>query len=86
MAMYGHSFTLGDPSKTDLMDPATGPGTAGQYTKGGGILSYYEVKLHILSIYLNYIICAYYISYDVLKFSRPTGWGVCEFGVGWWFI
>ncbi|KAL3875564.1 hypothetical protein ACJMK2_033505 [Sinanodonta woodiana] len=43
LAMYGRSFTLSNPSNNDVMASARGTGEAGQFTKEGGFLSYYEV-------------------------------------------
>uniref|UniRef100_H9GTR5 GH18 domain-containing protein n=1 Tax=Anolis carolinensis TaxID=28377 RepID=H9GTR5_ANOCA len=40
--LYGRSFTLSS-SQTGLNAPASGPGTAGIYTREAGFLSYYEV-------------------------------------------
>jgi chitinase len=44
--MYGQSFTLRDPKINGLGAPASGPGEAGQFTRQGGFLSYYEVNTH----------------------------------------
>lgn len=41
--LYGQTFTLADPSKNDLNAPSYGPGEAGEYTRAGGFLAYYEV-------------------------------------------
>ena len=41
---YGRSFTLADPSRSDVGDTTRGAGTAGQYTREAGFLSYYEVE------------------------------------------
>ena len=43
LPMYGQSFTLRDPSVNGLNSPASGPGEAGEFTRQGGFLSYYEV-------------------------------------------
>ncbi|XP_062834574.1 chitotriosidase-1 isoform X2 [Anolis carolinensis] len=40
--LYGRSFTLSS-SQTGLNAPASGPGTAGIYTREAGFLSYYEI-------------------------------------------
>ncbi|XP_014472435.1 PREDICTED: chitinase-3-like protein 1 [Dinoponera quadriceps] len=40
---YGRSFTLADKSRTGLGAPTTGPGTAGQFTREGGMLGYNEI-------------------------------------------
>ncbi|XP_062997962.1 chitotriosidase-1-like [Elgaria multicarinata webbii] len=39
---YGRTFTLSS-SQTGVNAPASGPGTAGQYTKEAGFLAYYEI-------------------------------------------
>ncbi|CAG0923669.1 unnamed protein product [Notodromas monacha] len=43
MPTYGRSFTLVDEEKFDIGAPATGGGTAGEFTGEEGFLSYYEV-------------------------------------------
>lgn len=43
MATYGRSYQLSNPSDTSLGAPIKGPGTAGQYTKEKGFLSFYEI-------------------------------------------
>ncbi|XP_034177248.2 chitinase-3-like protein 1 isoform X1 [Osmia lignaria lignaria] len=40
---YGRSFTLVNPSNTDVGAPANGPGTAGPYTREAGMLGYNEI-------------------------------------------
>lgn len=40
---YGRSFTLANPSNTDIGAPANGPGTAGPYTREAGMLGYNEI-------------------------------------------
>ncbi|XP_042319704.1 chitotriosidase-1-like [Sceloporus undulatus] len=40
--LYGRSFTLSS-SQTGVNAPASGPGTAGTYTREAGFLSYYEI-------------------------------------------
>jgi len=41
--LYGNSFTLSEPGKSDLFAPTSGPGERGQFTNQGGILAYYEI-------------------------------------------
>jgi len=43
LPMYGQSFTLADPSNHSLNAKASGPGEAGEFTRQGGFLSFYEV-------------------------------------------
>ncbi|XP_004862245.1 chitotriosidase-1 [Heterocephalus glaber] len=43
MPTYGRSFTLASSLDTRVGDPATGPGAPGPFTKGEGLLAYYEV-------------------------------------------
>ncbi|KAK9501597.1 hypothetical protein O3M35_012294 [Rhynocoris fuscipes] len=43
MPMYGQSFTLVNESDPSLNTPSSGPGTAGQFTRAGGFLAYYEI-------------------------------------------
>lgn len=45
MPMYGQSFTLEDPATNGLNAKAKGPGEAGEYTRQGGFLAFYEVAL-----------------------------------------
>ena len=49
MGLYGRSFTLASYHKHGVMDPAKGKGDAGKYTREGGFLAYYEVRLHLLT-------------------------------------
>lgn len=41
--LYGQSFTLSDPKNNGLNAKASGPGTAGEFTRSAGFLAYYEV-------------------------------------------
>lgn len=41
--LYGRSFTLANPAQTAVGSPATGAGTAGQYTREPGMLGYNEI-------------------------------------------
>jgi len=41
--MYGQSFTLDNPNENGLNAKARGPGTAGEFTRQGGFLAYYEI-------------------------------------------
>jgi len=43
MPTYGRSFTLSNPSQYIVNSPASGGGTAGEYTREAGFLAYYEV-------------------------------------------
>lgn len=43
MPMYGQSFTLEKIDANGLNEKATGPGTAGQYTRAAGFLAFYEI-------------------------------------------
>nr|AFO53261.1 chitinase-3 [Sinohyriopsis cumingii] len=43
LGLYGRSFTLSNPSDNDVMASARGTGEAGQFTREGGFLSYYEI-------------------------------------------
>ncbi|KAK3589884.1 hypothetical protein CHS0354_015910 [Potamilus streckersoni] len=40
---YGRSFTLADPNKWGMGEPASGVGPAGSFTREAGVLSYYEI-------------------------------------------
>jgi chitinase len=44
--MYGQSFTLEDPTSNGLNAKAKGPGEAGEFTRQGGFLAFYEVGNH----------------------------------------
>jgi chitinase len=44
MPMYGQSFTLADASDNGLNAKTYGPGQAGEFTRAGGFLAYYEVS------------------------------------------
>ncbi|GLG95341.1 Probable chitinase 10 [Gryllus bimaculatus] len=43
MPTYGRTFTLSNPANFKVNAPASGGGKAGEYTKEGGFLAYYEV-------------------------------------------
>ncbi|XP_065572710.1 probable endochitinase [Artemia franciscana] len=43
MGLYGRSFTLNSPSVNGVRAPASNPGTAGQYSREAGFLTYYEI-------------------------------------------
>ncbi|WAR13238.1 CHIA-like protein, partial [Mya arenaria] len=43
LALYGRSFALTSPARTDVGAPATGPGPKGRYTGEAGFLAYYEI-------------------------------------------
>lgn len=43
MPTYGRTFTLSNPNNFKVNSPASGGGKAGEYTKEGGFLAYYEV-------------------------------------------
>lgn len=43
MGTYGHSFTLASSASCAIGAPATGPGTAGPYTREAGMLGYNEI-------------------------------------------
>lgn len=43
MPMYGQSFALADTTQRGLNAQAYGPGEAGEFTRAGGFLAYYEV-------------------------------------------
>lgn len=43
MPLYGQSFSLADASNHDLNDKSYGPGEAGEFTRAGGFLAFYEI-------------------------------------------
>lgn len=43
MPLYGQSFTLADPAERGLNAKTYGPGEAGEFTRAGGFLAFYEV-------------------------------------------
>lgn len=43
MPLYGQSFTLADPAERGLNAKTYGPGEAGQFTRAGGFLAFYEI-------------------------------------------
>lgn len=52
MPLYGRTFTLANPSNNGLFAPDSGNGgLAGRYTGEAGILAYYEVTLHLSTIF-----------------------------------
>ncbi|XP_050082117.1 probable chitinase 10 [Anopheles aquasalis] len=43
MPLYGQSFSLADARRNGLNDKSYGPGEAGEFTRAGGFLSFYEI-------------------------------------------
>ena len=43
MPLYGQSFTLSSASSNGLNAPSSGAGQAGQFTRQGGFLAYFEI-------------------------------------------
>lgn len=43
MPLYGQSFSLADGSTHGLNSKSYGPGEAGEFTRAGGFLAFYEV-------------------------------------------
>ncbi|XP_055600306.1 probable chitinase 10 [Uranotaenia lowii] len=43
MPCYGQSFALADNNKNGLNEKSYGPGEAGEFTRAGGFLAYYEI-------------------------------------------
>lgn len=43
MPLYGQSFSLADTKKTGLNSKSYGPGEAGEFTRAGGFLAFYEI-------------------------------------------
>ncbi|CAG9760168.1 unnamed protein product [Ceutorhynchus assimilis] len=43
MPLYGQSFSLADSSKHGLNEKSYGPGEAGEFTRAGGFLAFYEI-------------------------------------------
>lgn len=57
MPLYGQSFSLADASNRGLNSKSYGPGEAGEFTRAGGFLAFYEVS-KFNSILL--IVCHYF--------------------------
>ena len=53
MGTYGRGFRLVSNEDTGMGAPASGPSTAGPYTREAGFLSYYEVMI-LLSLYHHF--------------------------------
>lgn len=43
MPLYGQSFSLADASEHGLNAKSYGPGEAGEFTRAGGFLAFYEI-------------------------------------------
>lgn len=43
MPLYGQSFSLADTKRNGLNEKSYGPGEAGEFTRAGGFLSFYEI-------------------------------------------
>ena len=69
MPMYGQSFTLANTEDSGLNSEANGRGEAGDFTRAGGFLAYYEVRIphFILSFLPSLIILLLY--FDLYFFS-----------------
>lgn len=63
--MYGQSFSLADANENGLNAKTYGPGQAGEFTRAGGFLAYYEVSalykwaLWFFNNSLVYNLCVY---------------------------
>lgn len=44
MPLYGQSFSLADIGNRGLNEKSYGPGEAGEFTRAGGFLAFYEVN------------------------------------------
>lgn len=63
MPTYGRTFTLSDANNYKVNSPASGGGKAGEYTKEGGFLAYYEVIM----------IKKYCSKHSLVSYSGSTG-------------
>lgn len=43
--MYGQSFSLADATINGLNSQSYGPGEAGEFTRAGGFMAFYEVDI-----------------------------------------
>lgn len=50
MPLYGQSFTLADPADRGLNAKTYGPGEAGEFTRAGGFLAFYEVSVLVFCV------------------------------------
>merc|ERR1711892_1313058 len=50
MPMYGQSFTLADSAENTPQSAAVGRGEAGEFTRAGGFLAYYEICKKVQSV------------------------------------
>ena len=56
MPTYGRTFTLSNADNFKVNSPASGGGKAGEYTKEGGFLAYYEVIILLYFHKVGYIL------------------------------
>lgn len=48
MPLYGQSFSLADSGDRGLNAKSYGPGEAGEFTRAGGFLAFYEVNVYLV--------------------------------------
>lgn len=53
LPLYGQSFSLADSGDRGLNAKSYGPGEAGEFTRAGGFLAFYEVGVTILTMHTH---------------------------------
>jgi chitinase len=70
MPLYGQSFSLADSGDRGLNAKSYGPGEAGEFTRAGGFLAFYEVPLlHCLYPIQNHLL-------QICERVKKRGWTV----------
>lgn len=64
MPLYGQSFSLADASEHGLNAKSYGPGEAGEFTRAGGFLAFYEV--FIIS---GFNVYSFKVTYKAISFN-----------------
>lgn len=67
MPTYGRTFTLTNSNNFKVNAPASGGGKAGEFTKEGGFLAYYEVSYYIMFIFYNILFFKLFFPFNFLK-------------------
>ena len=74
MGLYGRSFTLASASNSDIGDPVTRGGQAGQFTRESGFLAYYEVRtsLRVSDVVFLFSFFSFFLSFFLLLLSSSS--------------
>ena len=72
MGLYGRSFTLTSASNSDVGDPVSSGGQAGQFTRESGFLAYYEVRTSLRVSDLSFFLSFFFFFFFFLSSSSSS--------------